>query len=352
MRLGVVGLVVSAVVACVLAVPSSATHERIILSIDGTNRLELPHVDGRDNDVIRFSWGPPPMEFFEGDNLWVCWNGRFDRSQLTSDRPSSEICSSGSPGSLTGSVDPSTKTKGTFNPTAAGHYEAFIKRLTACQDNCYPPPPPHWNASNVVAYDVVDPCRLRLDGLRGKAPEYLPLVIGQPVTCTIGVEGDLRVSGEDGSKITLASARLSSIHYDDFELPWAPMFKIGSRGANSDVSFSLKSRLSQFPIAHTGAAMVIAVSPASVKIVQRRNVSRIRVLSGRVVAFAMGSDFIARSDLVPYCGRKRPTIACLSKIRYRYFTMKRGTSLRARALRTGMKATFRKPRSVVTILRP
>jgi hypothetical protein len=129
------------------------------------------------------------------------------------------------------------------------------------------------------------------------------------------------------------------------------MLQIGSRAASSDVKFSLKSRLGHFfTIAHTGAVMLVSVSPASATIVHRRNVSRVRVTSGRVVALGMGWDFIPRGDLVPYCGRKRPTMTCLSRIRYRYFTMKRGTSIRAKVLRAGQKATFRKAKSLASIV--
>ena len=254
----------------------------------GNPRLELPSKDGGDNDAVRFAWDPPAADIVDGDALLVCWNGRFDRSQLTSNRPSAEICSSGRAGGQAGTVEGSSS--GKYNPIAAGHYEAFVRRFTACVTDCYPPPPPDWSASNVVSFDVVDPCRLRLDGYTGKAPEYLPMVVGQPVICSVGVGGDLRVSGEDGSKISLASSRLSSIDHNEFELPWIPIFQIGARGANSDVSFTLKKRLSQFTIAHTGSAMVLAVSPATVKIVHRRNVSRIHARSGRVVALGIGSD--------------------------------------------------------------
>jgi hypothetical protein len=335
------------VTACALAIPSEAIHVRT-LTVVGSARLELPSKEATENDAVHFAWDPPAADIVDGDSLLVCWNGRFDRSQLVSDRAPKEICSSGQAGGQMGTVEGNSS--GRYNPLAAGHYEAFVRRFTACVNDCYPPPPPDWSASNVVSFDVVDPCRLRLEGFRGKAPSYLPMVVGQPVPCSVGVSGDLRVSGEDGSVISLASSRLSSIEHNEYELPWIPILQIGARGANSDVSFSLKKRLSQFTIAHTGSAMLIAVSPVTAKIVHRKNVSRIHVLSGRVVALGIGSDYIQRGDLVPYCGRKAPTIACLSRIRYRYFTMKRGTSLRAKVLRAGQKATFRKAKSLASIV--
>jgi len=340
-------LLAAGVTAGAIALPSLATHVQT-LSVVGSARLELPSKDAGENDAVRFAWDPPAADIVDGDSLLVCWNGHFDRSQLASNRGANEICSTRQAGGMSGTVESSSS--GKFNPTAAGHYEAFIRRFTACVNDCYPPPPPDWSATNVVSFDVVDPCRLRLEGFTGKAPEYLPMVVGQPVTCGIGVSGNLRVSGEDGSSIALESKKLSSIDYNTFELPWAPILQIGTRSATSTVNVDLKRRLSEFAIVHTGAAMVLVVSPAKLSMIHRRNVTRIHVRSGKVVALGMGWDLIPRADLSRYCGRKHPTIACLSRIRYRYFTMKRGTSLRAKVLRAGQKATFPKAKSLASIV--
>ena len=101
--------------------------------------------------------------------------------------------------------------------------------------------------------------------------------------------------------------------------------------------------------ASTGAAHVLAVAPAKARLTFRNGVGRVDVQSGRVVALGVGS-YEAAWEIERYCGRRRPTIACLSKMRYRYFTMKRGTSLRAKVLRAGQRATFRKAKSLASIV--
>jgi hypothetical protein len=340
-------LLAAGVTAGAIALPSSATHEQITLTVLNGSRIELPYVDDQSQLAqARFSWSPATLPG-EGDNVPICWNGHFDRSQLASNRQPNEYCSSGSNGTMAATAEGASASEDVL---AAGHYEVYVKRFTPCEANCFPPPPPHWNASNVAEFDAVDPCRLRLESFKTTGSHF-PMLVGAPITCSVAVTRELRVSGEDGSSISLASPKLSSIAYNSYELPWAPMLQIGSRAASSDVKFSLKSRLGHFlAIAHTGAVMLISVSPASATIVHRRNVSRVRVTSGRVVALGMGWDFIPRADLVRYCGRKRPTMTCLSRIRYRYFTMKRGTSLRAKVLRAGQRATFRKAKSLASIV--
>ena len=93
-------------------------HVQIALRIVGDDRLELPFITDPENQqyVSRFAW-EPPADPLEGDNLFVCWNGRFDRSQLTSNRQPNEFCSSGSNGAQTGEVEGAT---GKVAPIQAG----------------------------------------------------------------------------------------------------------------------------------------------------------------------------------------------------------------------------------------
>src|SRR6187431_60092 len=109
-------LLAAGVTAGAIALPSSATHEQITLTVLNGSRIELPYVDDQSQLAqARFSWSPATLPG-EGEDV-----------------------------------------------LAAGHYEVYVKRFTPCEANCFPPPPPHWNASNVAEFDAVDPCRLRLE---------------------------------------------------------------------------------------------------------------------------------------------------------------------------------------------
>jgi len=291
MRLGVGGVCVAIVLAGAFALPSTASHVHIDLQALDT-RIALSEVEDAESMIpMRFAWSPPDPS--GSGFVLLCWNGRFDRARLTEDvRELTVLCSSSSRGLHQTTGDAASAR---FFPIEAGRYEAFVRQETPCEIDCFPPPPRHWNASNVVAVDVVDPCRL---------------------------------------------------------LPWVPMLQLSAGGSNADLSVTLKSHLAQFAtFASTGAAQVIAVSPAGVTFVHRKDVTKVRVRSGRVVALGIGHYGMRSVDMVRFCGRKRPTIACLSRIRYRYFTMRRGLSLKAKVLRRGQSATFRRPRGSVTLVR-
>ena len=329
-------------------------HVQIALRIVGDDRLELPFITDPENQqyLARFAWGPP-ADPLEGDNLFVCWNGRFDRSQLTSNRQPNEFCSSGSNGAQTGEVEGAT---GKVAPIQAGRYEVFVKRYTPCQIDCYPPPPPHWNASNVVAFEAVDPCRLRLVSLRTRGFHF-PVEVGSPMSCaTLLDNGELQAVGEDGSRIALTGAGAISVDYVTSN-PFTsrptpgPIFRLRAGGNPAALTFTTGGRLGGLVTsASTGAVHALAVAPASVRLTFRNNVGRIHVRSGRVVALGVG-PYEAALEIERYCGRRRPTIACLSKMRYRFFTMKRGTSIKARVLRAGQSATFRRRRGVIKFVR-
>lgn len=339
MRLGVgVGLV-AALAAAAFALPSSAGHQEIRLQVSPA-RIELPRVQG-DNETlpVQFTWSPSAPAG-QGEVL-ICWNSPIDVTTL--DRCSSRNGGNGATGD---------ETSAQFFANEAGRYEALARWQTWCEENCFPPPPPHWNVSNIVSFEVVDPCRLRLQAFESKGA-HTPTLVGAPIGCNIFVlQGELKVAGEDGSAIGITSSASGSITYEDFEFPGYTALRVKAAGARADLSVGLRSRLGQFvTFASTGAAQVIAVSPANVDFVHRGNRTTIRVRSGSVVALGIGQYVVRRPDMVRFCGSKRPTIACLSKIRYRTFTMRRGRSLKARVLRAGQSATIPTPRGRVKLLR-
>ena len=133
------------------------------------------------------------------------------------------------------------------------------------------------------------------------------------------------------------------------------MFRLRATGARADLDFNLKQHLGGLITrASTGAAQVISVAPADVTMRHRGGVTTVRVRRGTVVALGIGQyDFgspLRRSEIHRFCRRGRPTIRCLGRIRYRFFTTKRVQ--RAKILRAGQVARFKRPPSVVRIVGP
>jgi hypothetical protein len=355
MRLRGLGILVGMLAAGAFALPAGANHEQITLhAVD--SRLVLSDVSTGEIVPMRFSWAPADT-LFEGSSVLLCWNGHLDRSRLLDDvRNWSELCSSGSSGVMNATRDSDSFSTATYDAIAAGRYEAVVRRRTPCEEPCYPEPPPHWNASNVVTVDVVDPCRLRLVSLTARGFHF-PLQAGSPMACaTLLDSGRLEAAGEDGSEIALTGAGQIAVDYvtrNNFTgrpIP-GPIFRLKAGGNPAALTFATGSRLGGLVTsASTGAVHVLAVAPASVQLSFRDNVGRVHVRSGRVVALGVG-PYEAALEIERYCGRRRPTIACLSKMRYRFFTMRRGTSLQARVLRAGQSATFRRKRGVIKFVR-
>jgi hypothetical protein len=304
---------------------------------------------------MRFSWAPPDT-LFEGSSVLLCWNGRLDRSRLAADvRDWNTLCSSGSSGSFNATRDEGSFASATYEALTAGRYEAVIRRLTPCEGPCDPPPPPHWNVSNVVAVEVVDPCRLRLVSMKAKGFHF-PLEVGSPMSCqTLLNSGKLEAAGEDGTRFTLTGTSQLSVDYvtrnyfTDEPQPH-PIFRIKAGGTPAGVMFSTGSRLGSLVSASTGGVHALAVAPASAQLAFRKGVGRIHVTRGTIVALGVG-PYEAALEIPRYCGKRKPTIACLSKMRYRFFTMPRGRSLKARVLRAGQSATFKRRRGVITFVR-
>jgi hypothetical protein len=340
MRLCAPWVLVGVFVAGVLALPAGANHERITLhAVD--SHLVLSGVATGEPIPVRFTWAPEDT-LFESSNVMLCWNGHFDRARLADDVKNwDELCSSSATnGSNIASHDQESFTSATYDALDAGRYEAVIRRETRCESDCYPPLPPHWNVSNVVTVEVVDPCRFELESVTGKV-ELFPLLVGAPVPCEAQVNGELRVRAEDGTRVALKS-KAAYLRYDTQYLKSSPVLRLATRGSGSSISFETKGALAHLVTsASTQGGHVLAVSPASVTMTGKNGVGRIHVNRGRVVALGVGVVEV-QDHIAHYCGEKHPTIACLSKIRYRFFTMKRGTSIKARVLRAGQSATFRK----------
>ena len=358
MRLGVLGLFATIVLAGALAVPSLASHEQIVLqAVD--SQLVLP--DPHQGDVVpmRFTWSPDDT-LFERSNIHICWNGRFDRSRLLENPFPVSACSSGSQGFIGASTDDYSHAH--YDTLDAGRYEVFIQRETPCEGSCYPPPPRHFNASNVVAVEAVDPCRLRLSALSAKGVQF-PLEVGSPMKCETNFRsGKLAASSEDGSRIDLDGSPESGFgtgvdymtsNYFTGERLAKPVFRLRTGGKRSTLTFRTGSRLGALVTsASNGVVHVLATAPASVELTYRNGVGRVHVRSGRVVALGVGQQEAAWA--IPlYCGHRQPTIACVSKMRYRYYAMKRGKSIKARVLRAGQSARFRRVvgRGVITFVR-
>ena len=343
MRLWFGGLAVIGVVAAAFALPSAASHEQIELRIVGDSRIALPALDD-DTQPIRFDYSPPDPE--ARGSVSTCWNGRFDRAALTSTKPEHELCSTGFPG-LNGQVGNATTVR--IFPSVAGRYEAVQRRFTPCEVNCDPPPPPHWNASNVVTFEVVDPCRLTLGPFELKALSP-PMMLGAPIQCDLEVKGRVQLRGEDGSVLAMASSGWIAWTYRTNELR-VPVLRLRASGKRADLNYRLESLLGGFMVARasTGAVHAISLAPADVSLTHRNNVTRVRVRRGKVVALGIGHYDLAQV-IVRFCGRGRPTIRCLSRIRYRFFTSKK--IRRARVLSAGQTATFNRPPSAVRILGP
>ena len=352
MRLGVAGLGFGVVLVGVFALPSMANHEHIVLqAVDA--RMELPSVNGGDVVPMRFTWSPEDT-FFERSNIHICWNGRFDRSRLLENPFPVSACSSGSAGLKFSGEDDFSHAH--YDTTSAGRYETFIQRETPCTENCFPPPPRHFNASNVVVVEAVDPCRLRLVSVAARGFHF-PLEAGSPMECaTLLDSGALEAAGEDGSKIALTGTGQIFVGYNTRNnftsrlLP-NPVFRLKAGGKPAALTFMTRSRLGGLVTsASTGAVHVLAVAPAQARLTFRNGVGRVDVQNGRVVALGVGA-YEAAWEIERYCGRRRPTIACLSRMRYRFFTMRRGTSIRARVLRAGQSAKFRRHRGVIKFVR-
>jgi hypothetical protein len=201
------------VLAGAFALASSASHEHIDLQAVAT-RVELSDVSSGETVPLRFTWSPPDTVFAQGEVL-LCWNGRLDRARLTADVQNREqLCASGSSGLQVANHD--SDSSATYDAMAAGRYEGVVRRQTPCADPdpCYPPPPPHWNASNVVAVEVVDPCRLRLVSVTARGFHF-PLEAGSPMACaTLLNSGALEAAGEDGSKIALTGTGQIAVDYN------------------------------------------------------------------------------------------------------------------------------------------
>jgi len=354
-RMGSRGLVVltALVLAGVFALASSANHEHIALQ-SATARVELADPFSGETVPLRFTWSPPDTLFARGEVL-LCWNGHLDRARLTADvRDREQLCSSGSSGLQTANND--SDSTATYDALSAGRYETVVRRQTPCADPCYPPPPPHWNASNVVAVEVVDPCRLRLVSVAARGVDF-PLEPNAPMACsTLLDSGALEAAGEDGSKIALTGTGPIYVAYNlrnnfSGRPLTAPVFRLKAGGTPASVTFTTRSRLGDLVTsASTGAVHVLAVAPAKARLTFRNGVGRVDVQSGRVVALGVG-PYEAAWEIERYCRRRAPTIACLSKMRYRFFTMKPGTSLKARVLGAGQSATFRRHKGVIKFLR-
>jgi hypothetical protein len=355
MRLRGLGILVGMLVAGAIALPAGATHEQITLHAESTH-LALSDVSTGEIVPMRFSWSPSDT-LFEGSSVLLCWNGRLDRPRLADDVQNwNELCSSGSSGLMGATRDEGSFTTATFDALTAGRYEAVIRRLTPCEGTCDPPPPPHWNVSNVVSVDVVDPCRLKLVSVQAQGFHF-PLEVGSPMSCqTLINSGKLEGEGEDGSRFTLTGASQLSLdyitrNYSTDEPVLHPIFRLRAGGTPAEVTFSTGSRLGGLVTSvSTGAVHVLAVRPASGKLTFRKGVGHVHVTRGRVVVLGVG-PYEAAWEIPRYCGKRKPTITCLSKMRYRFFTMKRGTSIKARVLRAGQNVTFKRRRGGITFLR-
>ena len=335
------------VTAGAFALPVGANHEQITLqALD--SQLVLPDPHQGESVAMRFTWSPADT-LSEGSNIHICWNGRFDRSRLLENPFPVSACSSGSAGLLAANVDDYSHAH--YDTLDAGRYEVFIQRETPCEGLCYPPPPRHFNASNVVAVEAVDPCRLRLVSLNARGVQF-PLQVGSPMKCETFVKsGKLEAAGEDGSRIELIGTPQSGFgtgvdyetsNYFTQERFARPIFRMKTGGKRSTLTFTTGSRLGGLVTsASNGVVHIIAVAPARAELTYRNGVGHVHVRSGRVVALGVG-QYEAAWEIPRYCGRRQPTIACLSKMRYRYYAMKRGKSIKARVLRAGQSATFRR----------
>jgi hypothetical protein len=338
MRLGFAALLGAIVVAAAFALPSTATHEPIQLRVLDS-RVELPSVDGSEAARARFEYSPP--DFQGRASVLMCKNGLLDRAGLTS-KHENDLCSNG-PAGLGGTVGDATSAVAEIYQ--AGRYEAVQRRLTPCDVDCDPQQPPHWNASNVVAFEAVDPCRLTLGEFRFTT-RTVPVMRGAPFPCFVTVKGSMGLTGEDGSALTLATSGFLTVEHRTAEFR-VPSFYVSADGASAELSARLGSRLasSMAGRARTNAVTVFWVAPASVSLVHRAQATTVRVRQGRVVVINASSQFSLMSAVKSRCGSGRPTVACLSRIRYKFFT--RRAILRPRVLRAGKSARFKIPPSSV-----
>ena len=339
MRLGLGGLLGAIVVAAALALPSRASHEPIELRVLD-QKVELASVQGADEAAVRFEYSPPHPDGRAG--ILLCRNGVIDRAGLTS-KHENDLCSSGTAG-LNGTVGDATSAVAQIGAT--GRYEAVQRRQTLCRFDCEdPPPPPHWNASNVVAFDVVDPCRLTLGTFRFTTRTE-PVMRGAPFPCALAVKGSMELTGEDGSALSMASTGFLSVEYRTHEFR-VPTFMIGADGASADLTARLGPRLASAMAARarTNAVTVFWMTPGTVSLVHRNRVTTVRVRQGRVVVINASSQFSLMQEVRRRCGTGRPTIACLLRIRYKFFT--RRQIMRPRVLRAGQSARLKIPPSGV-----
>ena len=308
MRLRGLWILVGMLVAGALALPAGANHEQIALHA-ADSRLVLPDVATGEPIPMRFSWAPADT-LFERSNVLLCWNGHFDRARLADDVKNwNELCSSSATnGSNVANRDQDSLTSATYDALDAGRYEAVIRRETPCEGACYPPPPPHWNVSNVVTLEVVDPCRFELESVKGKV-ELFPLLVGAPVPCQLQVNGELRVRGDDGTTVALKS-KAAYLHYDTQYLKSSPVLRLATRGSGSSINFQTKGALAHLVTsASTQGGHVLAVSPASVKMSAKNGVGRIHVNSGRVVALGVGTVEVQDHTRTTAAGSLRRSLA-------------------------------------------
>lgn len=329
-------------VAASLALPSAASDEQIHLTIVGKNRVELTELGlGRENttESIRFDYSPP--EPFGQGFIATCRNGRFDRATLLAEGAFARgACSSGIPGQDGASGDATTAH---MFPQSVGRYEAVQTRRAGCEW-CEPPVEPHWNVSNIVTFDVVDPCRLTLVSFESRT-RTPGLTAGAPMDCNLFLlEGRAELRGEDRSSIRLAASNGLTLESSSKELG-GPVLRLSASGNRADVAYRLGPRLGGFVLTYgtTPAVTAISLGQSDVTLTHRNGQTTMRVRRRPVVAVRL--TFLHVLDAIKRaCGNRRPTVKCLARIRYR---LSPGQKIeRATIVRAGQTRRFKRVRGV------
>jgi hypothetical protein len=265
--------------------------------------------------------------------LVVCRNGRIDPVSL---QGRTTTCSGDAASSSFSGPDEAGRFEGSLR--VAGRYEAGFKRWFQTENR--------YEWSNIISFQVVDECRLRAAVV--SLTPALPTRKGAPITCSSGEHhGHAILLGDDGSRLALSSSGALAWHYETgyFGVPAFQLVATGYGRTRSDIAYRLGARLSRWVLlasTQTGArrgdvASVASIAPADVSLSHRSGVTRVSVRRGTVVGYRLQLDELV-SHIARRC-RSRPTLGCLTAIRYRM-----GKNLRqieaGKVIRAGGSAVF------------
>lgn len=308
MRRGVF-LAVAGVVALAHPVASSGTHVPIRLTLlKDVFELSAENLDGGspDLDVARIS--PPGAAAGSGSAAFYCAN---EPGECGGGRMSAEIA---------GDIVrlPLART---------GRYKLYAVGVSGY----------HAHLSNVVQFDVVDPCRFtgQVKGTR----IWPPPMPGAPVICLGRGNGSVDLRSTDGSRLRMSGTIGWWLRPGSrFGLPMDVLQLEGER-TGPVIHFSWGPNFGRFLTRiRTAGAEVVTYGPAEVQIRHASKITTVSVKRGFAVGYRE-RKYPLEHHIRRRCGG-RPTAKCLSTIRYVVGGWRKRVE-RAKVIRPGQTAQFK-----------